>query len=334
MTDTTAAPESAPSTQNSWPPLPYADWQPTKETLHRYAQIIGKIRMSLVPFRNHWWHVTLLPTTRGLTTGPMPQGGRAVEIVLDFIDHRVHITSSDGQHRTLALGQRPACADFYRDVFAALDELGFRVAIHPAPFDLGDDLSLADDTIHDSYDADAVARYWRILASTHQVLEVFAARFNGKASPIQLFWHGFDLAHSRYSGRRAPARPGADAVTVEAYSHEVIAFGFWPGRLPAYAVSGVLLLHRPRARRAGRAAAGPAAAQWVDTGSGTSRCLPTTRCGPHRTRSGRCSPSMRAPTAQAPAARAGTGPGSRRGWRRGSEPRAPVRLSAAPLPAP
>jgi hypothetical protein len=268
MTGITGAPGSLPSTLERWPPLPYADWQPTKETLHRYVQIIGKIRMALVPFRNHWWHVTLLPTTRGLTTGPMPQGGRAVDIVLDFVDHRLQITTSDGQHRTLALGQRPSCADFYRDVFAALDELGVHVTIHPAPFDLGDDLSLADDTLHDSYDTDAVSRYWRVLASTHQVLDVFASRFNGKASPIQLFWHGFDLAHSRYSGRPAPARPDADAVTVEAYSHEVIAFGFWPGDSRRTPYPAFYSYTAPEPGGLAAQPLEPAAAQWADTGNG------------------------------------------------------------------
>jgi hypothetical protein len=212
-----------------WPPLPYGPWEPTKETLHRYAQIIGKIRMALAPFRNHWWHVTLRPSIRGLTTGPMPHGDREVEIGLDLLNHQLLVVTSDGQHRELALGLRPACADFYVDLIAILRELGVEVNIHPKPFDLGDSPAFAEDTIHDSYDADAVTRYWRVLAGTNQVLSRFASRFNGKASPIQLFWHSFDLAYSRYSGRRAPVAAGTDPVTAEAYSHEVIAFGFWPG---------------------------------------------------------------------------------------------------------
>ena len=212
-----------------WPPLPYGQWEPTKQTLHRYVQIIGKIRMALAPFRNHWWHVTLQPSIRGLSTGPMPDGDREVEIVLDLQDHRLQVLTSDGHERGLDLGRRPACAHFYGDLFAILDELDVHVAIHPEPFDLGDSPSFADDTLHDSYDADAVTRYWRVLAGTSQVLATFASRFNGKASPVQLFWHSFDLAYARYSGRRAPVAAGTDRVTAEAYSHEVIAFGFWPG---------------------------------------------------------------------------------------------------------
>ncbi len=213
----------------SWPPLPYADWEPTKQTLHRYAQIVGKVRMALVPPRNHWWHVTLYVSARGLTTGPMPVGDETAEIELDFVDHHVHVRSSDGRTAGFPLRDRFACARFYDDLFAALRDVGVEPRIDARPFDLGDSPPFPDDTLHDRYDADAVARFWTILRDTDRVLASFRSGFAGKASPVHLFWHGFDLAHARYSGRRAPAVPGADAITAEAYSHEVIAFGWWPG---------------------------------------------------------------------------------------------------------
>lgn len=262
------------SASEFWPPLPYRDWEPTKQTLHRYVQIIGKIRMALMPFRNHWWHVTLLPATRGLTTGPMPYGGRDVEILLDLFDHRLLVTTSDGQERALDLGRHPACADFYRQLFGALHEVGVGVAIHPEPFDLGESPSFNKDTVHDSYDADAVTRYWRILAGTHHVLSEFASRFNGKASPIHLFWHTFDLAHARYSGRAAPAASGVDQVTAEAYSHEVIAFGFWPGDERRSPYPAFYSYTAPEPDGIASQPLDPAEASWQNAGSGHLALLP------------------------------------------------------------
>lgn len=214
---------------SAWPPLPYADWIDTRQTLHRYAQTVGKIRMALVPFRNHWWHVTLYVSTRGLTTGPMPvPDGRSIEIEFDFVDSRLLITTSAGESREFHLRHGLTCSDFYGQLFEALAALSVEVAIYPAPFDLDGPL-LSEDTEHDAYDEEAVGRYWTVLRRTVDVMNRFAGRFNGKQSPAQLFWHSFDLAYARYSGRPAPARPGTDRVTLEAYSHEVIAFGFWPG---------------------------------------------------------------------------------------------------------
>lgn len=213
----------------AWPPLPHADWIDTKQTLHRYAQTVGKIRMALMPYRNHWWHVTLYVGTRGLTTGPMPVGdGRSVEIEFDFVDSRVVVTTSAGEAGGFRLRHGLTCGDFYAQLFEVLAALSVHVTIHPVPFDLGGPL-LSEDTEHDSYDEEAVGRYWTVLRRTVDVLNRFAGGFNGKQSPAQLFWHSFDLAYARYSGRPAPARPGADRVTLEAYSHEVISFGFWPG---------------------------------------------------------------------------------------------------------
>lgn len=212
-----------------WPALPFEDWAPTKATLHRYSQTVGKIRMALAPYSNHWWHVTLYPGTRGLTTGPMPlPDGRRLEIAFDFIDHRLLVTTSANESRSFALRDGLSCMDFYVQLFGALEDLGVAVSIYPVPFDIGGP-RLNEDREHDSYDAAAVDRYWTVLRRSADALNRFAGRFNGKQSPAHLFWHSFDLALGRYSGRPAPVREGADRITAEAYSHEVIAFGFWPG---------------------------------------------------------------------------------------------------------
>lgn len=264
---------SAASSQ-AWPALRYEDWEPTKQTLHRYAQIVGKIRMALAPFRNHWWHVTLLPATRGLTIGPMPYGDRWVEIAFDLLDHRLLITTSDGQERSLDLRRRLACAAFYDELFAALHELGVDVAIDPQPFDLGESPAFPADTVHDSYDPDAVTRFWQALSSTTRVLGDFGSRFNGKVSPIQLFWHSFDLAHARYSGRSAPVAEGVDPVTAEAYSHEVIAFGFWPGDERRTPYPAFYSYTAPEPDGLTARALEPDAAEWQDTGAGSLAILP------------------------------------------------------------
>jgi hypothetical protein len=258
----------------AWPALPYEDWRWTKETLHRFAQIVGKVRMALVPPRNHWWHVTLYVSAHGLTTGPMPYGDLTVEIELDFVDHRVHVRTSEGRRANFALRDRQPCARFYSDLFTALRQVGVAVEILARPYDLGDSPAFPDDTVHDSYDAEAVVRFWTILRRTDEVLARFASGFSGKASPTQLFWHGFDLAHARYSGRRAPAIPGADPVTAEAYSHEVIAFGWWPGdeRLTPFPAFYSYTSPEPDGLR--DRPLEPADAEWQDTGSGSLAVLP------------------------------------------------------------
>jgi hypothetical protein len=259
----------SPSAPAAWPPLPYEEWEPTKQTLHRYCQIVGKIRMALVPFRNHWWHATLLPATRGLTTGPMPVGDRDVEIAFDFLDHRLRIAAGDGQDRVLELGRRPACADFYRDLLGAMRDLGVDAEILAEPYDLGDSPAFAADTTNATYDPEAVRRFWRILVSTEHVLGRFASSFNGKASPIHLFWHSFDLAYARYSGRAAPGPASSDPVTAEAYSHEVIAFGFWPGDSRRTPYPAFYSYTAPEPGGITGEALQPAAAEWQDTGSGS-----------------------------------------------------------------
>jgi hypothetical protein len=258
----------------SWPALPYEDWLPTKETLHRYAQIVGKVRMSLVPFRNHWWHVTLYVSTRGVTTGPMPYGEGSVEIELDVLASRVRVSTSDGREAAFPLRDGVSAAQFYDELFRALDEVGVQVTINAKPFDIGDTTPFPDDTQHQSYDADAVVRWWQILRLTEYTLARLASGFTGKQSPTQLFWHSFDLAHARYSGRVAPPIEGADPVTAEAYSREVIAFGWWPGdnRTTPFPAFYSYTAPEPDGLREQPLAA--AAAEWQNVGNGSLAVLP------------------------------------------------------------
>ncbi|MGI8643888.1 MAG: DUF5996 family protein [Thermomicrobiales bacterium] len=226
------------SDADRWPPLPLDEWEESKQTLHRFAQIAGKVRLQLAPYRNHWWNVTLRVTTRGLTTTPMPTGdGRSVAIDFDFIDHLVIVSTSAGERRSFG----PAglsVAVFHDQLFTALAEVGVKASIVEMPFDLEPAIRFSDDRDHAGYDAVYVERWWSILVQIEQVFDEFRGRFTGKTSPIQLFWHTFDLAVTRFSGRRAPDRPEADRVTREAYSHEVVSFGFWAGddkvRAPAF----------------------------------------------------------------------------------------------------
>jgi len=253
----------------NWPELAYEAWAPTKQTLHRYVQMVGKVRMALLPFRNHWWHVTLGVSAHGITTGPMPAGGATVEIEFDFVEHRLAIRTSDGRVAGFPLRDRLPCAEFYGDLFAALRDLGVEVQIKAVPYDLGDSPAFPQDTINESYDAAAVERFWRILRLADHVLARFASGFLGKASPIHVFWHSFDIAHARFSGRPAPAIEGADRVTAEAYSHELISFGWWPGddrRTPYPAFYSYTAPEPPDLRAQPLQ---PDHAQWQDTGNGS-----------------------------------------------------------------
>lgn len=215
--------------EDLWPDLPLAPWRDTYATLHRYTQVIGKIALALAPMTNHWWQAALRVTARGLATHALPYRGDALELELDFHDHELRATTSRGERRVLALSPRPV-AEFYRDVMATLAGLGMAVRIHDVPVEIpGDTTPFGDDRRHAAYDADAVARWARAQLSAAQVLERFRARFTGKASPVHFWWGSFDLAASRFSGRLAPARPGADLVNREAYAEEVASVGFWPG---------------------------------------------------------------------------------------------------------
>ena len=210
------------------PPLPLDAWEDTKETLHRYAQVVGKIRLANAPFKNHWWHVTLYVGTRGLTTGPIPYGRTNFEIGLNLMDNRLEARAGNGGSFGFALDDL-AVADFYRKLVDGLAAIGVEVFIDPRPFDLDDEQPLDRNYFHRTCDPEYVRRFWQILVWVDGVFQAFAGRFNGKQSPVHLFWHSFDLALARFSQRRAPEREGADPVTREAYSHEVISFGFWPG---------------------------------------------------------------------------------------------------------
>ena len=213
---------------SDWPDLPFAAWSETRETLHRWTQIVGKIRLALTPLVNHWWNVPLYVTARGLTTSSMPYGDRWLDIEFDFIDHELKIRVSDGGARRVILAPR-SVADFYRDVFASLRALDVHCEVWPVPVECADQDRLDLDESRSSYDPEYAQRFWRVLALSEAVLMKFRSEFIGKCSPVHFFWGSFDLAVTRFSGRRAPERPAADAMTREAYSHEVSSVGFWPG---------------------------------------------------------------------------------------------------------
>lgn len=216
-----------------WPALPLAAWRDTYATLHMWTQIVGKIRLKLSPPANHWWQVTLYVTARGLTTSTIPYGARTFQIDFDFIDHVLVVRTGEGETRTLPLIPQ-SVATFYRALMAALAGLGIDVRIWPMPREVPDPIRFDEDEVHASYDAGYAQRFWRILVQTDRVLKEFSCRFVGKCSPVHFFWGSFDLAVTRFSGRRAPVHPGGspwvgDFVMREAYSHEVISVGFWPG---------------------------------------------------------------------------------------------------------
>src|SRR6202790_175449 len=212
----------------AWPPLPIADWQATRDTLHMCTQIVGKIRLALSPKMNHWWEVPFYLTARGLTTSPIPYGTETFEILFDFIDHQVLIETSAGATKTVPLAARPV-ADFYAEIMSQLNSLGITVKIWTQPSEVPSPVHFDQDRIHSAYDPAYAQRFWRVLVSVDSVFKEFRARFLGKSSPVHFFWGSFDLAVTRFSGRRAPERPGADTITREAYSHEVISVGWWLG---------------------------------------------------------------------------------------------------------
>jgi len=212
----------------AWPALPLAEWEPTRATLHMWTQMAGKVRLALAPRVNHWWSVALYVNSRGLTTSAIPYLDRAFEIQFDFVRHVLEIKVCDGANRTLELAPR-SVADFYREFMGALASLGIPVKIWPMPVEIPNPIRFDEDRTHASYDAKYANRFWRALVAIDAVLNEFRARFIGKSSPVHFFWGSFDLAVTRFSGRRAPERPGADKITREAYSHEVNSVGFWPG---------------------------------------------------------------------------------------------------------
>ena len=215
------------------PSLPFDAWQETYATLHRWTQVVGKVRLALAPHVNHWWQVPLYVTARGLTTSPMPYGTRTIQIDFDFVDHRLRLLTDDPDEVALPLEPR-SVADFYRAFTEALQSLGLDVPIWAVPVEIEEAVPFEQDTTHAAYDADYARRFWEVLLFADRVLQQFRGRFTGKVSPVHFFWGSFDLAVTRFSGREAPPHPGgvpglADWVTREAYSHEVSSAGFWPG---------------------------------------------------------------------------------------------------------
>jgi hypothetical protein len=223
--------DAAPSSR--WPSVPTEQWQPTRETLHMWTQIVGKTRLELEPRSNHWWNSTLYVSARGLTTSLMPYSGGGAEIEFDFVAHQLLITTTSGAVRQIALAPRTV-ADFYAEFRSHLDSLGIDVTINTVPNEVADAIPFDIDDTHKHYDADAVHRFWLSLVDAHRVLSRFRAAFRGKASPVHFFWGSFDLAVTRFSGRPAPPHPGGvpncpDWVMVEAYSDELSSCGYWPG---------------------------------------------------------------------------------------------------------
>lgn len=218
--------------EDIWPSLPLQAWSGTHDTLHRWLQIIGKIKLKLEPMINHWWQVPLYVTARGLTTSPIPDADRIFQIDLDFIDHRMHIVTETGESRSIEL--RPmSVADFYQTTMDALRSLGIEVHIWTTPVEVPDRTPFEQDTRHADYDPQYAHNFWLTLVQAERIMEKFRSRFIGKDSPVHLFWGGLDMAVTRFSGRRAPEHPGfqnvARYVMLEAYSHEVSSCGFWPG---------------------------------------------------------------------------------------------------------
>ncbi len=212
----------------SWPALPLEAWQDTRDTLHMWTQIVGKVRLALSPYINHWWQVPLYVTARGLSTSAIPYHHGIFEAEFDFLSHNLIIRTREGLSRSIPLAPR-SVADFYKEFMAALRSLGIDVKIWRMPVEIPNPIAFDQDVQHASYDPEYASRFWRILVLVDTIFQEFRSGFIGKNSPVHFFWGSFDLAVTRFSGRRAPEREGADSVTREAYSHEVISAGFWPG---------------------------------------------------------------------------------------------------------
>jgi hypothetical protein len=220
---------------SSWPELPYGAWKDTCATLQLWTQIVGKIRLEQTPWLNHSWHVVLYVGPRGLTTSSIPYGDRSFQLDFDFLDHVLRASTSDGGQKEIRLAPR-SVAEFYADLLRSLAELGIRVRINELPNEIPDAIRFSEDHVYAAYDRDYAQRFWRILVQSERVFSKFRTSFIGKCSPVHFFWGSFDLAVTRFSGRRAPPMPSEgsvpnlpDAVTQDAYSHEVSSAGFWPG---------------------------------------------------------------------------------------------------------
>jgi Family of unknown function (DUF5996) len=220
--------ETQKQAQAEWPELPLDAWQDTYSTLHMWTQVVGKVRLALSPLVNHWWEVALYVNARGLTTSAIPYEDEIFEVQFDFIDHKLTIQTSRGSSRSIPLKPQTV-ANFYSDFMSALHSLGIEVKIWTMPVEVPNPVRFESDMQHASYDSEYAHRFWRISTVCDTVFKEFRSRFIGKDSPVHFFWGSFDLCVTRFSGRRAPERVGADPVTREAYSHEVVSAGFWPG---------------------------------------------------------------------------------------------------------
>jgi hypothetical protein len=214
--------------ETQWPALPWEEWSATANTLHMWTQIVGKTRLALTPLQNHWWNVPLYVTARGLGTSAMAYGANVLDIEFDFVEHVLHLRLGSGRDHKLPL-KAQTVADFYREYLECLGSLGVSVKINPMPVEVANPIRFDLDTEHKSYDPEYAHRFWQILVHAETVFRGWGTGFLGKVSPVHFFWGSFDLAVTRFSGRVAPPRPGADSIQREAYSHEVISAGFWPG---------------------------------------------------------------------------------------------------------
>ena len=244
----------------AWPPLPLSGWRDTCETLHRYAQIVGKIQLATTPPLCHWWNVALDVTSRGLATEALPFEGRTFEMEFDLVDHALTIECNDGARRTLPLRPR-AVADFYKEVMATLESLGIHVRIWEQPVEISNEvIPFSQDRMHAAYDPEWAHRFWQVLSNAKDVMSEFRARFIGKASPVGFYWGTFDLAAARYSGRRA-ANPPSGTIEGEAFSHEVSEVGFWPGDV-RYEDAAFYAMHVPAPDGYATAKVKPSEASW------------------------------------------------------------------------
>lgn len=256
---------------SKWPSLIYSDWVETRDTLHLFLQMIGKVRLKTHPKLNHWWHVTLYPHVRGLTTGRIPYGTTGFEIFFDMLDHKVFISSNDGRQHDFAVAGLTV-AGFYEALFAGLRKLDIEVEILAIPYDNKSKVTFPDDHAPRQYDPAAVSNFWRALCSISSVFETFRGQFTGKQTPVQLYWHSFDLVVTRFSGRAHPLSGGSQSDR-EAYSHEVISVGFWPGD-DSFQEAAFYGYAYPEPAQLNTAPLSPTGAYWAEKNGGALAILP------------------------------------------------------------
>jgi len=250
--------------QNTFPEMPLDAWRPTKNTLHLYCQIVGKIRLAMHPRINHWWHVPLYVSPRGLSTRTIPFHDGNFEIEFDFRSHKLEIRTSRGEIEDFGLYDGLTVADFYSSLFLNLAKLGIEPKIRAIPYEAPSTTPFAEDSENRSYDKEHVERFHQILVAVDDILEEFRGRFIGKSTPVHMFWHSFDLALTRFSGKKAPPLDGANLVTREAYSHEVISFGFWFGDDKSVPAPAFYSYTAPEPAGLADESLSPAPAKWQD----------------------------------------------------------------------